>query len=677
MNKQTFKLLECIITNEGHPLAIDELMDIFQVSSRSFYNYWEEIYNFLCIINSQRLVVFNNHEFWFNGNEEDLNFLKISMSSLSFYEYRLSSEERKNIIMILLAASDMPIKSVYFEDILCVSRNTTIADLKEVAKMVEKFGVKISDNKRNGTSILANEKKRREIILSCLDYLDVEDSFFANSILNPCVTFLNQYLKFDKYRNMVENAVLQTEDKLMIKLPDRHFYQLVFVLIIFIQRIESGHLIGTEEVLETDNKELSSFIHEIFCFLGEDFKNNEKEIAYLIQFCLDRNLASHIIKSKDNPRYMSLLIQDLLYDIQPNYKQNLVDDTILNEFLIAHINVCYHRTNSGKKTINPFLSNIRVQYAEDFERLKSSIYILENGLNISLNDNEIAYILMHILASVERNIAQNRVLNVLVACSAGIATGNLLGALIKKNFNVNIAAISSTHDIKSIVEEKQIDLIVSTVPIENVKVPAITVNAILTERDIAKIHNHIILENSKASIVPSKEVMNQDKERKRMNITFLDLLSKNAIDLKGEATNWQEAIIAAGEILLWNNNITANYIHEMVQMVEKFGPYIVIAPGVAIAHAQPDSGTIKPGVSIVRFDKPIVFGKEEFDPVEVVVACAIFDTQEYINALLQLMMALRKPGFVKVVKKARKADDIIHVLEGLCINIVNKKSGAL
>jgi len=79
MNKQTFKLLEYIIINEGKPITINELATHFNVSSRSFYNYWEEIFDFLTEIHSPLLVVFNNHEFWFNGSVEESNFLKISM----------------------------------------------------------------------------------------------------------------------------------------------------------------------------------------------------------------------------------------------------------------------------------------------------------------------------------------------------------------------------------------------------------------------------------------------------------------------------------------------------------------------------------------------------------------------------------------------------------------------
>ena len=70
----------------------------------------------------------------------------------------------------------------------------------------------------------------------------------------------------------------------------------------------------------------------------------------------------------------------------------------------------------------------------------------------------------------------------------------------------------------------------------------------------------------------------------------------------------------------------------------------------------------------------LTFGKNEFDPVEVVVACAVFDTHEYVNALLQLMTAIRKPSFLEMMRKAKRPNDVIHFLEGASINIVNKKA---
>lgn len=670
MNKQTFKLLQTILANEGKPLAIDKLAKLFNVSIRSVYNYWNEIVNYLLTVRPYPLIVFDNHEFYYNGSSEDLQFLKASMGSLSFYEYRLSAEERKNLILILLAAGDSPIKNSFLEDALCVSRNTIIADLKEVYNAVKSFKATVADNKHKGTALLADERKRREIILNCLDYFNVEDAFFANTILHPCIAFLNQTLKFDKYRHFAENAVLYAEDELLVKLPDRHFYKLILILIIFIQRAHDAHCIVDDNLPAEQNPDLQAFIAKIYEWFDKDF-SVPHETSALVRFSLNRNLGSHIRKNKDNPRYIDVLIHDMLKDIEPYYQQNLTGDTILNEFLSAHINVCYHRTNAGKKADNPYLSNIHIQYPNDFARLKKSIYILENGLNISLSDNEIAYILMHILASVERNNVRQNILNIVVASSTGIASGNYLSTQIKKNFNVNIVATVPTHDIASVIKEHSVDLIIANVPLEDLGIPQVSVNVFLTKKDIAKIHGEIIAINEKAALKTQPQA--GESSERPLKLTFLDLLSKNTIKLNGEATTWQQAIIEAGEILLYNHNITVSYIHEMVRLVEKFGPYIVVAPGVAIAHAAPENGTLVPGVAIVRLIQPVQFHKPEFDPVDIIIACAIKNSQEYVNTLLQLMVALRRPGFAQNTRKAKKQNDVIHYLEGLCLTIVNKK----
>ena len=43
MNKQTVDLLKKIITEEKGTLTLDSLPAPFNVSRRTFYNYWEEI----------------------------------------------------------------------------------------------------------------------------------------------------------------------------------------------------------------------------------------------------------------------------------------------------------------------------------------------------------------------------------------------------------------------------------------------------------------------------------------------------------------------------------------------------------------------------------------------------------------------------------------------------------
>ena len=64
--------------------------------------------------------------------------------------------------------------------------------------------------------------------------------------------------------------------------------------------------------------------------------------------------------------------------------------------------------------------------------------------------------------------------------------------------------------------------------------------------------------------------------------------------------------------------------------------------------------------SVIQRDS---FGKEEFDPISIVVACAVNDNLDYSNALLQLMATIRKPDFYQCVMEAKDAKDVFDYFE--------------
>jgi mannitol/fructose-specific phosphotransferase system IIA component (Ntr-type) len=144
---------------------------------------------------------------------------------------------------------------------------------------------------------------------------------------------------------------------------------------------------------------------------------------------------------------------------------------------------------------------------------------------------------------------------------------------------------------------------------------------------------------------------------------FQDIINENLIKLNANARNWKEAIIASGELLLWEKCISVNYLQQMVQLVDKYGPYIVIANGIAFAHASPSQGSLRNGISVVRLDEPIVFGKEEFDPVRIVVGCSILDSPENINILLKIMKIIKDPSFYETVNHAKHKTDILKIFK--------------
>ena len=67
------------------------------------------------------------------------------------------------------------------------------------------------------------------------------------------------------------------------------------------------------------------------------------------------------------------------------------------------------------------------------------------------------------------------------------------------------------------------------------------------------------------------------------------LLSPESIVLDASAADWRDAIQQAGSLLENAGHCTPDYTQSMIDTVAHNGPYIVLTPGLALAHARPSA----------------------------------------------------------------------------------------
>jgi mannitol/fructose-specific phosphotransferase system IIA component (Ntr-type) len=142
-----------------------------------------------------------------------------------------------------------------------------------------------------------------------------------------------------------------------------------------------------------------------------------------------------------------------------------------------------------------------------------------------------------------------------------------------------------------------------------------------------------------------------------------DLLNKDTIELSVVANNWKEAITRGGEILVNSGFIKSSYIDEMIESINQLGPYIVVMPGVAFAHAKPSASVLCNGLSLVRFETPVEFGNAKNDPVSVMFTIAAVDEKKHMDEIQALAMLLMQEDNVEKLMKSSKAE-IIQLIEG-------------
>lgn len=142
------------------------------------------------------------------------------------------------------------------------------------------------------------------------------------------------------------------------------------------------------------------------------------------------------------------------------------------------------------------------------------------------------------------------------------------------------------------------------------------------------------------------------------------LLTEDCIALDVPAATWEEAVQAAGELLERAGIASPAYTGSMIDNVETNGPYIVVAPGFAFAHARPSPAVHRTGMSWVRLADPVAFGHKTNDPVNLVVALAATDDGAHATAMAQLAKVVGSPAIRAALDDATRPADVVALLDG-------------
>lgn len=140
-----------------------------------------------------------------------------------------------------------------------------------------------------------------------------------------------------------------------------------------------------------------------------------------------------------------------------------------------------------------------------------------------------------------------------------------------------------------------------------------------------------------------------------------DLLTEKTIKLNVNASNWEEAIRIGGELLVKNGFVEQRYVEAMVKNVKEMGPYIVIAPGIAMPHARPEDGVKRVCMSLVTLKEPVVFKNDK--KVRIMLSLGATDQYSHLQTLSDLMKLFSDSSYVDRILKASNTEEVIKVIE--------------
>jgi ascorbate PTS system EIIA or EIIAB component len=139
-------------------------------------------------------------------------------------------------------------------------------------------------------------------------------------------------------------------------------------------------------------------------------------------------------------------------------------------------------------------------------------------------------------------------------------------------------------------------------------------------------------------------------------------LPDSAVVLGATASSWRDALRLAGGALVSSGAATAPYTDAMIGLVEEHGPYIVISPGLAFAHARPGPAVLRDGLSVVTLGEPVSFGHPHNDPVRVVLGLAVAGVGTHLESIGEIANLFNDASVTGRIADASTPDEVRAIM---------------
>lgn len=687
MKDRTIEILIKIM-NSHLPLSFDYLSEEFDVSTRTIRNEIETINEFLeenhfPVINNVRL---EGLSVTFSENEES-QIISLLYSSNDYY----SRDERILDLILSISMSNEPTYLYKKQELYGVSKSTVDEDMRIIRNMLSEYSVEIVSIPKKGLVLQGKEKAIRTMVYSVVNKITNGLSYLNSTKSNISIVF-NQYIN--------QKDILKINQKfdrnVWNPIEDIYRQNSVLLVYIWVKRIQLGFMLSSENLENQLEKDISKNLYFYIETIKDEFQLsvNESEKIYIV-FILESLISEDDYRMSDWVELQMITIQMINYVEERTGIPFGIKESTLQAGIYGHLKSMVLRLKNKIHLSNPLTTTIKKIYVEIFVSIKSFFEHFEKNVFKEITDDEIAYLTIHFSAVLSVINQENKYwFRAVVICNHGIATGKLLAENLKELFNIEILGIFSSQEI-DVIKKIDVDLIFSTVDLNVDYLPFLKVDPIITEnvqvmieqflfvnRDRRRLHSTVsdytemfqeiiklfsIQENPIESACYEKleKIFNKNKlhlNKKELQPMIEDILLDSDIQIKQNVTTWEDSIVKVSSPLLERGVIENEYVTAMIDSVKEFGPYIVLAPHFALAHARPDEGANRVGLSIMTLEKGVDFGNEDNDPVDLIFCLSAIDSHSHLKIMKEIISLINNPQKIEQLVSVTSVSELKKIL---------------
>lgn len=584
-----------------------------------------------------------------------------------------NKDDRISYIICSTISSDNIIRLESLAQKFEISKNATLYDLAEAKKILDKCQLELMNSKKKGYYVEGDTFRKRSVFLYYLSQLLKNNNYaildiFKRETIDLYISKLKQVIK-ELEIEIDENDIIALSYLLLVVRESPTAYQFNVVDLNFIK---------ASRELEVIDQYFTELLNHERIYL----------MIYLLSYSNNRGFLK---KNTDGDFYLLDLAADMVGNFETLSCLIFENREKLINSIYLHLKLSYNNYCNSIPSINPLLNEIKSNYTDLYKITELCCMKLKDKFPYQLLESEIAYLTMHFGAFVQNTKKDVTYANVLITCLNVTTSSRLLKTEIENQFD-NIVVIDTIkpNEINSYSEKIKIDFVISTVSF-NCKYPLILVHPILTAEDKANIASLMMILNIeyktdsrqfKALLDIVKRNVDEKVFTKIKNemsnylnsggsflnipvssqVTLLDMVRQYGIQIfEEEEKRWEDAIRKAAEVLLKSGCINEHYIDVMISLAHQYGPYFVISPQVAIAHAQPKDGASKLGVSLNIYKKGLdIMGKEK---VQFLFVLATPNQSMHLHILQNIACLSQQTDVINQIIEAECKEDILSILQ--------------
>ena len=427
------------------------------------------------------------------------------LEGVDFYSYVMSMTERMQLTVLYICIAKERVTIEKLMELTEVSRNTVLNDLNEIRNQLasEQYQVNLASTKAQGYFLKCHPLNKIQYVHSLLYHIFVEGSHsFVMILVEKIKEFIGEDLLLsDELQDFLNQRVQDVEQDLGKKI-NRH--EIKFMLQVLPYLLLSCRNMALNEEEQEDLKREFTLIRKRIEYqaaknlnsnLGATFglQLNDIEISLLAVLLLSYRKDRDIHATSQDFVQLKEAIDEFIwrFEVSSHFEIENKEDLLRN--LLTHCKALLFRKTYGILSKNPLTRQIKEKYADLFAVTKSCSVILEEAWLISLTDDEVAYLALHMGGFLKHNRAEKQdAKRIYLVCDEGVAVQKLLLKQCLYHLpNENLGAVFTTEQFKSVEDILDVDLLITTNDGLETTLPTIQVQPILDYEDALNITSFV------------------------------------------------------------------------------------------------------------------------------------------------------------------------------------------